>query len=66
MRCYVAGQPPAAVEWEGDVATVRAREGLGPGRGKYTCTVASTEAGVFYWYSHLWLQPRDDGSWYSE
>jgi biofilm PGA synthesis lipoprotein PgaB len=65
MRCFVAGQASARVEWEGDVAVVQAREPLGPGRSKYNCTAPSSEeTGVYYWYSYLWIQPNDDGSWY--
>lgn len=67
LRCYVAGQSPALIEWRDDVAMVRARDPLGPGRSKYNCTVPSVrESGVFYWYSHLWIVPNRDGSWYSE
>ncbi len=67
MRCYVSGQSPASVEWKDDVAAVRAREPLGPGRSKYNCTAPSNrEPAVFHWYSYLWIQPRDDGTWYSE
>jgi len=67
LRCYVAGQAPAEVDWQGDVATIRAQGPLGAGRGKYNCTAPSTsESGVYYWYSHLWIQPRDDGSWYPD
>lgn len=67
LRCYVAGQEPAAITWSGDIATIRAREPLGGGRHKFNCTAPSTDApGVYYWYSHLWIQPRDDGTWYAE
>lgn len=67
LRCYVAGQDPASITWDGDVATVRAQRQLKPGRGKYNCTAPSaSDSGVFYWYSHLWIQPLDDGSWYAE
>ena len=67
LRCYVAGQEPARIDWRGDVATIRARRPLGPGRGKYNCTAPSTTIpGVYHWYSHLWIQPRDDGSWYPD
>ena len=67
LRCYVAGQDPARLDWQGDVATIRAQRPLGPGRSKYNCTAPSTtESGVYYWYSHLWIQPRDDGSWYPD
>jgi hypothetical protein len=66
MQCFVAGQEPATISWQGDTATIRARAPLGPGRSKYNCTAPSTEeSGVFFWYSHLWIEPREDGSWYS-
>lgn len=67
MRCYVAGQPPADVAWDGDVATIRAKQALGAGRSKYNCTMPSTtEPGVYHWYSHPWIKPNFDGSWYAE
>lgn len=67
MRCYVAGQPPADVSWDGDIVTVRSKEALGAGRSKYNCTMPSTtESGVYHWYSHLWIKPNVDGSWYAE
>jgi hypothetical protein len=63
----VAGQEPAIIEWRGDVAAIRSRAPLGAGRSKYNCTAPSTSiSGVYYWYSHLWIQPRDDGSWYPD
>lgn len=67
LRCYVRGQDPARIRRQGDVITVRAQAALPAGRGKFNCTAPSTEeTGVYYWYSHLWMQPRDDGSWYPE
>ncbi len=67
LRCYVAGQEPAQIDWEGDVATIRAQRPLGPGRGKFNCTAPSAASpGVYHWYSHLWIQPRDDGRWYPD
>lgn len=67
LRCYVAGQDPAQIDWHGDVAQIRAQRPLGPGRSKFNCTAPSVAgAGVYYWYSHLWIQPRDDGSWYPD
>ncbi len=67
LRCYVAGQEPAVIERRGDVVTVQAQKPLRPGRGKFNCTAPSSEeSGVYYWYSHLWIQPEDDGSWYPE
>jgi peptidoglycan/xylan/chitin deacetylase (PgdA/CDA1 family) len=67
LRCYVAGQEPAAIERDGDELMVTAQQALGPGRSKYNCTAPSaSESGVYYWYSYLWLQPKSDGSWYEE
>lgn len=67
LRCYVAGQQPAKLKWHDDVVTVEAQKPVRPGRNKFNCTAPSTEeSGVFYWYSHLWLQRKDDGSWYIE
>jgi len=67
LRCYVAGQEPAQIDKRGDVVTITARESIQPGRGKFNCTAPSSEEnGVFYWYSHLWMQPVADGSWYLE
>jgi peptidoglycan/xylan/chitin deacetylase (PgdA/CDA1 family) len=67
LRCYVAGQPPADVSRDGDIVTVRATKPLGAGRSKYNCTMPSaTESGVYHWYSHLWIKPNSDGSWYAE
>ncbi len=67
LRCYVSGQEPARIDWRGDEAVIRARAPLSPGRSKFNCTVpARGEAGVYYWYSYLWIKPRADGSWYPE
>lgn len=66
LRCYVSNQEPAAVRFENDTVVVTAREPLRAGRSKFTCTAPSTEyPGVFYWYSHLWIQRGRDGSWHS-
>lgn len=67
LRCYVSGQPPADIGWQGDEATIRAERPVPPGRSKFNCTAPSMQqSGVFYWYSYLWIRPRDDGSWYPE
>jgi len=67
LRCFVTGQEPARISWQDDEATIRARAPLSPGRSKFNCTVpARDEAGVYYWYSYLWIKPRPDGSWYPD
>ena len=46
---------------------VRAERSLPPGRSRYTCTApAPHRAGAYYWYSHLFIAPRDDGTWPDE
>lgn len=67
LRCYVSGQQEARVSWHGEIAMIQASEPLRPGRSKFNCTApATSEAGVHYWYSHLWIQRQRDGSWYPE
>lgn len=68
LACYVSNQGRAELSWRADeprVVRVTAARALPVGRSKYTCTAPATNApGVYYWYSHLWLQPKPDGSWY--
>ena len=70
LACYASGQGRMDLTWvdkEAGVAEVRPREPLGPGRSKYNCTAPSaSEAGVYYWYSHLWMKRAEDGGWYPE
>ena len=67
LRCYVAGQEPAKISIRGNVVTAAAQDSVRPGRSKFNCTAPSSqENGVFYWYSHPWIQPKDDGTWYAE
>ncbi len=64
LRCYVAGQEPAEITWNGNIVSVIAQQPLPPGRGKFNCTAPSAaENGVFYWYSPVSYQPNDDGTW---
>ena len=68
LACYVSNQGRAKLNWRADeprVVQVKATRALPVGRSKYTCTAPATNApGVYYWYSHLWLQPQPDGSWH--
>lgn len=67
LRCFVSGQPPAQITWDGDVASVRATQPLRPGRSKYNCTApARSQPGRFRWFSALWMLPLADGTWYPE
>lgn len=70
LACYASGQGRMRLDWldrEAGVVEVRPKKPLGPGRTKYNCTAPSSETtGIFYWYSHLWMKPNPDGSWYAE
>jgi len=70
LRCYVTGQPPAAVRWidkDAGLLEVQAHEPLPIGRSKYTCTApVPGSPGSFYWYSHLWMKPPALGDWYDD
>lgn len=67
LQCYVTGQQPAQIKWQGDIVTALAQEPLRAGRSKFNCTAPSTdENGVFFWYSYVWLQRESDGAWYAE
>jgi peptidoglycan/xylan/chitin deacetylase (PgdA/CDA1 family) len=60
LRCYVPGQPPARITADknsGGVYEARAATPLTGRRSKYTLT-ATDRQGNWYWYSHLWVQPR--------
>ncbi len=66
VNCFAS--VPGGVTMERDAATnrlrIRANGELPPGRSKYNCTApVAGERGRFYWYSHLWIKPRPDGSW---
>jgi len=70
LACYTAGQGKIKLEWIDPVTrvvSVIANEAIKAGRTKYNCTAPSkTEAGVFYWFSFLWMKPEASGNWYSE
>ena len=70
LACFVTGQSAPAVEWvdrENGVVEVTAAAPLPAGRSKYTCTAPDgDEAGVYYWYSHLWMKPPAPGAWYRD
>jgi len=67
LTCFVAGQPSTRVVWGDDGrVTVQAERSLPPGRSKYTCTAPHPHIErAYYWYTHLFMKPFGDGSWYS-
>ena len=67
LACYASGQGAMELERNGREITARPRERLEAGRVKYNCTApATTERGLYYWYSYPWMKKNDDGSWYIE
>lgn len=70
LSCFVTGQGAPRLQWidrEQGVVEVTAAAALPVGRSKYTCTApAETGAGVYYWYSHLWMKPPARGEWYRD
>lgn len=67
ITCYVSGQGAVTPERIGEQRIrVRAPEPLPPGRSRYNCTVHSTRADRWYWYSQPWFLPKKDGTWPSD
>jgi poly-beta-1,6-N-acetyl-D-glucosamine N-deacetylase len=69
LRCYVSGSDQVAMNWSNEVedtVEVTPLFDLKPGRHRTNCTMPSTEKGRFHWYSHNWIVPNADGSWYHE
>lgn len=70
LACYASNQGRMRLEWldvERGLFEIRPNRPLAPGRTKYNCTAPSaSEAGVYYWHSHLWMKRNADGTWYSE
>lgn len=67
IACYARGKPIAVeiVEQDPVVARVRATEALPVGRTTYNCTAPAQDGDYWYWYSFLWMKPREDGRWYT-
>jgi len=60
LRSYVSGQPPALVtarDMADGVYEITARAPLTDRRSKYSLT-ATDRQGNWYWFSQLWVQPR--------
>ncbi len=66
LTCFVSRQESPALEWlEKTHLRVTPRAPLPAGRSKTTYTVPhESEYGVYYWYTHLWMQLRPDRTWY--
>ncbi|WP_455217801.1 polysaccharide deacetylase family protein [Kaarinaea lacus] len=63
LTCFVSGQGRVDIRWknrEKNHFSVQAKSPLGAGRSRYNCTAPSPQAGRFYWYSHLWINPSPE------
>jgi peptidoglycan/xylan/chitin deacetylase (PgdA/CDA1 family) len=68
VRCYIGGEP-AGIEINADppiTLRVQPERTLGTGRTKVNCTAPATDSGQWFWYSHVWMKPNPDGSWYRD
>lgn len=71
LACYNSSSGVRlALTEQGDAGATRVSMQLpdwGAGRRKINCTAPSSrDAGVFFWYSQLWLIKQADGKWYEE
>ncbi len=68
VRCYIGGGPAETEIDQGSQATLRVRpaQTLGTGRTKVNCTAPATDGDQWFWYSHVWMKPNPDGTWYSD
>ena len=68
VRCYIGGAVAETVQ-AADMTfrlTVRPPRPLGPGRTKVNCTAPATDGDQWFWYSHVWMKPNPDGTWYAD
>ncbi len=69
LRCYIGGSEQVSMQWSderADSVEVKPQFDLTPGRHRTNCTMPSRQKGRFHWYSHNWIVPNADSSWYHE
>lgn len=67
IACYVRGREIDTEIIADDPAILRARatEPVPVGRTTFNCTAPATSDNRWYWYSFLWMKPREHGRWYT-
>ena len=65
LNCFFEGQPLTLAQDQKRVK-IDAFPELPVGRSRINCTAPSGQSGRFYWFSHAWIKPKPDGSWYEE
>ncbi len=68
VRCYIGGSPVDIRLGDATPSTLRVRpsQPLPTGRTKINCTAPATDGNQWFWYSHVWMKPNPDGTWYSD
>lgn len=66
LTCFANGVPTVQMRWQDDrVVEIRPDKPLNAGRSRITCTAPYPgRSGTYYWYTHLYMKPAPDGSWY--
>lgn len=57
VNCFASGRGRVHAEVAGANILVKTDAPFTSRRFRYNCTLATPEAGRFYWYSHLWINP---------
>ncbi|WP_157821262.1 polysaccharide deacetylase family protein [Mariprofundus ferrinatatus] len=70
IRCYRSSGEPLNIKWVNRQMRefeIMSAADLAGGRSKYSCTAQALDnPRSYYWYSHLWIIPKKDGSWPKE
>ncbi|MGB6137130.1 MAG: polysaccharide deacetylase family protein [Shewanella sp.] len=67
LMCFIQGQGAKKPIWlSEDTFSIQAPADMAPGRSRYNCTVPSKTRTGYYWFSQMWIRPKDDGKWPQE
>ena len=70
LRCFLSSGEAMQIKWvdrKKKIFELMSEADLPAGRSKYTCTApARDNYRSYYWFSHLWIIPKADGSWPKE
>lgn len=65
ISCFFEGKPLELKQSNNEVL-IKQMPDLPVGRSRINCTAASEQKQRFHWFSHAWIKPNSDGSWYAE
>lgn len=65
ITCFFAGNPVDSVQADRKIV-IESLPTLPVGRSRINCTAPSSEKNRFYWFSHFWMKPHENGDWYEE